>query len=292
MGKKKDAWFPFYIGDYLRDTGNLTTEQHGAYLLLLIHHWARGPIPDDDRQLMAIARLLPSAWESTRPVLAPLFQIEGGHWRHKRVEAEKTKALGISSKRAEAGRAGAGARWPGDSNCHPDAIVLPKQSDAPSQSQSQSPKEREPAAATAGGDPAPAGPAAAAADAGQVVELRQDALPGPDQWRPIIQAFDAARVEAFGADQARPWPQPDDRQHAIRFLQAGADLEMCQAVFGAIMQRQRAAGAGAPNSLGYMAQPIANAIAGAQRPMPKGNAADAPRQAFNVDQFLERAAAQ
>ena len=54
---KRDAWFPFNVGDYVRDTMHLTTEQHGAYLLLMLAYWPRGPLPDNDNALASIAKV-------------------------------------------------------------------------------------------------------------------------------------------------------------------------------------------------------------------------------------------
>lgn len=54
---KTDLWYPFYVGDYRKDTARLSTEQHGAYRLLLDEYWVAGPLPDDDQVLARIAGL-------------------------------------------------------------------------------------------------------------------------------------------------------------------------------------------------------------------------------------------
>ena len=45
------AWMPLYIGDYMADTGHLSTAEHGCYLLLIMHYWENGSIPIEDDKL-------------------------------------------------------------------------------------------------------------------------------------------------------------------------------------------------------------------------------------------------
>lgn len=96
----KRAWMPLYIGDYLGDTGHLSTAQHGAYLLLMMHYWTKGGLPTDDKQLSAITKLPLRIWMDTRDTIAMFFQ-EG--WRHKRIDEELEKMAAVSAKRSAAG---------------------------------------------------------------------------------------------------------------------------------------------------------------------------------------------
>ena len=65
------AWLPLYVGDYLRDTRDLNTLQHGAYLLLIMHYWQHDGLPSDDARLAAIAGLTVAQWRRIRePVQA------------------------------------------------------------------------------------------------------------------------------------------------------------------------------------------------------------------------------
>jgi uncharacterized protein YdaU (DUF1376 family) len=96
-------WMPLYVGDYLGDTGHLTTTQHGAYLLLMMHYWRKGELPDDDRQLSKIAKLPLKTWCEYRSTLQDFFY-EG--WKHKRIDAELQKMMRVSAQRAIAGQKG------------------------------------------------------------------------------------------------------------------------------------------------------------------------------------------
>jgi uncharacterized protein YdaU (DUF1376 family) len=111
MTDKPDVWIPIYIGDYLADTGRLTTEQHGAYLLLIFDYWRSGPPPDDDAQLAKITGLTLRDWRKNRPVLARFFQIMEGVWRHKRVEAELEGWAKRKRSAVERAEKAAAARW-------------------------------------------------------------------------------------------------------------------------------------------------------------------------------------
>lgn len=100
----KRPWMPFYVGDYLAKTAHLTAEQHGAYMLLLMHYWTHGELPEDQKQLMAIARLPADSWAGNCHVLAKFFD---NKWRNNRMEKELAKLKKLSEKRAYAGLKGA-----------------------------------------------------------------------------------------------------------------------------------------------------------------------------------------
>ena len=95
----KRPWFPFYVGDYLANTGHLRTIDHGAYLLLIIHYCEKRGLPTDDHQLAAIARLTDREWKLVRPKLVSMFS---ENWRSKRIDEEIAKAEAISNKRSAA----------------------------------------------------------------------------------------------------------------------------------------------------------------------------------------------
>lgn len=141
---------PFYVGDYLRDTGRLTTENHGAYLLLIFDYWtSRAPLPDDDDQLAAIVRLPVARWQKARKVIVNYFTVADGVWRHKRIDAEIERANSISKARQEAGKRGGKAKAIATSELE----QTPKQNPTPSPSPSHVP----PLAIQEDSSPPPAG---------------------------------------------------------------------------------------------------------------------------------------
>jgi uncharacterized protein YdaU (DUF1376 family) len=97
-------YMPFYPGDHLRDTRHLTTEQQGAYLLLILEYWSKGCVPDDDEQLSRIVGLTLPKWRKMRPIIQAFFR-DG--WRHKRIDAELAKA----ETKIENKRKAANVRW-------------------------------------------------------------------------------------------------------------------------------------------------------------------------------------
>jgi uncharacterized protein YdaU (DUF1376 family) len=96
------AWMPMYWGDYLRDTRDLTTLQHGAYLLLIAHYWQHGKLPTDEHRLAVIAGVSFKKWKAIREPIADKFE-EG--WTHKRVAQELIR---LESKMLQ--RSGSGYR--------------------------------------------------------------------------------------------------------------------------------------------------------------------------------------
>jgi uncharacterized protein YdaU (DUF1376 family) len=93
-GMSKRPWMPLYIGDYLGDTAHLTTAQHGAYLLLIMHYWKHGGLPKSERALARIAKVTPEWWKrGYRPIMQQFFT---PHWKHVRIEVELSRCEEMS----------------------------------------------------------------------------------------------------------------------------------------------------------------------------------------------------
>jgi uncharacterized protein YdaU (DUF1376 family) len=105
-------WFPLYVGDYLTNTHDLTTEEHGCYLLLLMRAWQRADnaLPNDMAWIRSalphmhghvLNRLVP-------PILQRFFTLGADDkWRNKRLDDERQK----SDKRSANQRQNVGKRW-------------------------------------------------------------------------------------------------------------------------------------------------------------------------------------
>lgn len=97
-------WFPFDREAYISNTMHLTTEEHGAYLLLMLTYYGTGkPLPGYERALASIAKVSLDRWAIISVALKPFFiedtTEQGSIWRHERIEAE---LLAASSKHAAA----------------------------------------------------------------------------------------------------------------------------------------------------------------------------------------------
>lgn len=115
-------YMPFFCADYMADTRHLSTEEHGAYLLLIIAYWQTGrPLPADDARLARLAGLSNERWTDVQRTLNPFFTVVDGEWRHGRIDAELEKARSKSEKAKIAGQASGRRRNSGNQqNQHTD----------------------------------------------------------------------------------------------------------------------------------------------------------------------------
>lgn len=96
-------YMKLWISDYLGDTKHLSTEEHGAYLLLLFAMWnASGYLPNDPKVLARIAGLTPFKWAKVSPTLDPFFLSDGERITQKRLLSELSHCKNISEVRSKA----------------------------------------------------------------------------------------------------------------------------------------------------------------------------------------------
>jgi uncharacterized protein YdaU (DUF1376 family) len=132
---KAPPWFPFYPGDFILGTADLTCEEVGFYLRLLLFQWASDEgISEDVDQLKQIAKLDPRSVRRMWPKIRQKFKRSSdGLWRNSRIEAERAKALKRGALLSDRATKAARARWPkragkGDATSTPKAMLKECQS--------------------------------------------------------------------------------------------------------------------------------------------------------------------
>jgi uncharacterized protein YdaU (DUF1376 family) len=109
---------------YLADTRHLTTEEDGAYLLLLMEAWRRPScdLPDDDAVLARMTKLTAARWEKIKPVVMAFWKRDGRRktWTQKRLRSERDHAQKVRQSQKN----NAAARWKDKPSG--DATALPR----------------------------------------------------------------------------------------------------------------------------------------------------------------------
>lgn len=102
-------YMQLYIADYLADTMHLSTEEHGAYLLLMFNYWQTGRAIPKNR-LAKIARVSSERWGDVEESLKEFFTDNGTEWVHKRIEDDLAAVRETLAKRSAAGKASVQSR--------------------------------------------------------------------------------------------------------------------------------------------------------------------------------------
>ena len=105
---------PMYWDAYLADTTHLTTEEHGAYLLLLAAMWRRdGTVPDDDRDNARILGLTVGKWRKIKARLEGFLIFRDGQisqknlrkiWENTQEKIEKNRLNGAKGGRPKSNK--------------------------------------------------------------------------------------------------------------------------------------------------------------------------------------------
>jgi uncharacterized protein YdaU (DUF1376 family) len=251
-----DIWFPFYVGAYQRKTTNLSTIEHGAYLLLMLHYYVNGRLADDDKELAIIARLSPHKWKKMAQKLRQFFEQKDGRLFHERIEREM-----------------ADSRLGGPEKSNVLKPVLPPDGMAKSLRCSETTMRQ-----ACRKHPArmlqqctvtitvriyqqqrnlDIGPRAAAND-----DLRKE----DRAIQAIIQAFDDARAAVWGESMRRPCSWAGDRLTAAEWLQIGATPDIvknaAQVDFEGLAGRKTEL----PKQLKFIDSVVRTAVAEAKKP--------------------------
>lgn len=109
--KKRLPYIALFVDDYARDTKHLTTEEHGAYLLLLMKAWEspNTSLDDDDDMLARHAKVSQAKWARMKKVVMAFWTLDGrsNRWVQKRLKKERR----LAASRSQKSKGAAESRW-------------------------------------------------------------------------------------------------------------------------------------------------------------------------------------
>lgn len=109
-------YMQLYVADYLADTAHLTTQEHGAYLLLMFNYWQRGEsfkAKDEqslNKRLASVSRMSIDDWNEVKDTLSEFFEVTETEWSQSRIERDLDAVNASVGQRSKAGKASAEAR--------------------------------------------------------------------------------------------------------------------------------------------------------------------------------------
>jgi|ETNmetMinimDraft_2_1059921.scaffolds.fasta_scaffold35816_2 uncharacterized protein YdaU (DUF1376 family) len=110
MASKIDIWMPVFIGDFHKETAEFTAEMTGAYILLCLYHWFKGPPKDDDEVLARICKLSAERLQKIKEDLLFSFENVDGRWVNQKQLAEFKKWKKTRESRSNSARIAANAK--------------------------------------------------------------------------------------------------------------------------------------------------------------------------------------
>lgn len=100
MANEKLDWFPIYWQRFIIGTLDMSAEEIGAYILLLIHEWDKGFLPEDQQELKKISRL---SYKKLTKVLQKFENINGKLYNGT-LEIIRQEQTDKANRRSEAGK--------------------------------------------------------------------------------------------------------------------------------------------------------------------------------------------
>jgi len=102
---KTDIWMPVIIGDYLKDTRKLNTEEHGSYFLIMMEMWVSGGYIET-RHLPNVCLLSKAKFKKVWLNLEKYFEERDGKVSQKRLLIELQKSSGNRQSKQNNGKLG------------------------------------------------------------------------------------------------------------------------------------------------------------------------------------------